>query len=199
MLMIRKFVVAVMSIIAVPAFGTTLIAMDVPALTRAADLVVLGKVVRVESRWTEDKRRIMTDSEIVVSDVLKGNITSKTVVAMQPGGVVGDVGQMVHGTATFTLGDEVVVFLEKRGDRAFVVGMAQGRFLVDRSGPTPIVKGGEDDLYLVDAVSHQPVAVPVRPMTLAALIASVRENLGPPLIEPNTPGPGHSIPKVKTP
>ena len=180
------------------ALGTTLVAMDVPALTRASDLVVRGTVVRVEPRWTEDKRRIITDSEILISEVLKGNATGKTVVAMQPGGVLGDVGQMVHGTAKFALGDEVVVFLEKRGDRAFVVGLAQGRFLVDRSGPTAMVKGGEDELFLVDAKTHQPVEAPVQAMSLAALLSSVRQSLGPSPNEAITPRPGVTLPRKKT-
>lgn len=197
--MTRRWVLVLVTMGALSALGTTLIAMDVPALTRASDLVVRGTVVRVEPRWTEDKRRIITDSEILVSEVLKGNLTGKTVVVMQPGGVIGDVGQMVHGTAKFSLGDEVVVFLEKRGERAFVVGLAQGRFLVDRSGPTAMVKGGEDDLFLVDAKTHQPVEAPSQPMTLAALMASVRESLGPSPSEPVTPRPGVQLPRNKAP
>jgi len=165
--------------VAVAASATTLIAMDVPALTRASDLIVRGTVVRVEPRWTQDKSRIITDNEILVSQILKGNLTGKTIVAMQPGGVVGDVGQAVHGVAKFNLGDEVVVFLEKRGERAFVVGLAQGRFVVDRSGKEPMVRGGEEELYLVDARSHQPVEAPIKPMTLEALTALVRQSLGP--------------------
>ncbi|MBL8933350.1 MAG: hypothetical protein JNM69_02280, partial [Archangium sp.] len=149
------------ALVAFGALATTLVAMDVPALTRSSDLVVRGTVVRIESRWTLDHQRIVTDNEILVSETLKGNQVGKTVVAMQPGGVVGDVGQLVHGAATFALGDEVVVFLERRGDRAFVVGLAQGRFVVDRSGPEPMVKTGEDELFLVDAKTHQPVEAPV--------------------------------------
>lgn len=182
-------------LVAFSALATTLVAMDVPALTRASDLVVRGTVVRVESRWTNDHQRIVTDNEILVSETLKGNQVGKTVVAMQPGGVVGEVGQLVHGVAKFTLGDEVVVFLEKRGDRAFVVGLAQGRFVVDRSGPEAMVKTGEDDLFLVDAKTHQPVEAPVQPMSLAKLTALVRESLGPsPEQAPVLPGV-----KVKTP
>lgn len=182
-------------LVAFSALATTLVAMDVPALTRASDLVVRGTVVRVESRWTNDHQRIVTDNEILVSETLKGNQVGKTVVAMQPGGVVGEVGQLVHGAAKFTLGDEVVVFLEKRGDRAFVVGLAQGRFVVDRSGPEAMVKTGEDDLFLVDAKTHQPVEAPVQPMSLAKLTALVRESLGPsPEQAPVRPGV-----KVKTP
>ncbi len=199
MWMTRRWMLVLVTMGALSALGTTLVAMDVPALTRASDLVVRGTVVRVEPRWTEDKRRIITDSEILVSEVLKGNVTGQTVVVMQPGGAIGDVGQLVHGTAKFSLGDEVVVFLERRGDRAFVVGLAQGRFLVDRSGATPMVKGGEDDLFLIDAKTHRPVEAPAQPMTLAALLSGVRESLGPSPSQPVTPRPGVVLPGKKAP
>ncbi len=177
--MTRRFVLASALALSLGAWATTLIAMDVPALTRASDVVVRGTVVRVESRWNQDKSRIITDNEILVSQVLKGNVTGKTVVAMQPGGVVGEVGQAVHGVATFNLGEEVVVFLEKRGERAFVVGLAQGRFVVDRNGSEAMVRGGEEELFLVDAKTHQPVESPNKPMSLDALITLVRQSLGP--------------------
>jgi len=197
--MTRRWLTALVTTGALSALATTLVAMDVPALTRAADLVVRGTVVRVEPRWTSDKRRIITDSEILVSEVLKGNVTGKTIVAMQPGGVVGDIGQLVHGAATFALGEEVVVFLERRGDRAFVVGMAQGRFVVDRAGATPMVRGGEEALFLVDAKTHAPAPSPVQPMTLEALTALVRKSLGPSPAVPATPRPDVTLPAVKTP
>lgn len=189
-----------LALVASSALATTLIAMDVPALTKASDLVVRGTVVRVEARWTADGRRIMTDNEILVSDVLKGAQPGKTIVVMQPGGVVGDVGQQVHGVATFALGDEVVVFLERRGDRATVVGLAQGRFFVDRSGPEPLVRGGDEALYLIDAKTHQPVAAPSQAMSLSKLEAVVRENANrqpEPQLPPGRPA--VTLPKAATP
>lgn len=186
-----------LGLLASSALATTLIAMDVPALTRTSDLVVRGTVVRVESRWTADGRRIMTDNEILVGEVLKGSHAGKTIVAMQPGGTVGDVGQVVHGVATFALGDEVVVFLERRGDRATVVGFAQGRFFVDRTGPEPMVRGGEEELFLVDAKTHQPVAAPTQAMSLSKLEALVRQHVGSAPEAPALPGrPAVTLPKV---
>lgn len=197
--MTRRWFV-LLSLAAPMALATTLIAMDVPALTRASDLVVRGTVVRVEARWTNDGRRIITDNEILVAEVLKGAVSKKTVVAMQPGGEVGDVGQLVHGVAKFNVGDEVVVFLEARGERAFVVGLAQGRFVVDRSGPEPMVKGGEDDLFLVDAKTHQPVAAPQSAMTLERLSSLVRQTIAEPPSGPAVPGkPVPVQPKVPAP
>ncbi len=182
------------------ASATTLIAMDVPALTRAADVVVRGSVVRVESRWTLDRRRIMTDSEILVSETLKGDGLQKTVVVMQPGGVVGEVGQQVHGVATFAVGEEVLVFLERRGDRYFVTGLSQGRFVVDRTAAgEPMARNGEAELYLVDEKTHQPVDPPVKPLPLSQLSALIRATVAGPKAEPASTIPSLTAPKATTP
>jgi hypothetical protein len=182
------------------ASATTLIAMDVSALTRAADVVVRGTVVRVESRWTLDHRRIMTDSEILVSETLKGDGVGKTVVVMQPGGVVGEVGQQVHGVATFSLNDEVLVFLERRGDRYFVTGLSQGRFVIDRAAPgEATARNGEADLYLVDEKTHQPVELPVKPLPLSQLSALIRATIAGPQAVPAPTRPAVTAPKATTP
>ncbi len=79
-----------------PAAATTMLRIDLPELAQSADTVVHGTVRRVESRWSGDKRRIVTDVEIEVTESLKGQPGS-TVLVVQPGGQVGDIGQMVHG------------------------------------------------------------------------------------------------------
>ena len=107
---------------------------DLPELAQTADAVVHGTVRRVESRWSGDGRRIVTDVEIQVTETLKGQPGS-TVLVTQPGGRVGDIGQVVNGLASFTAGEEVVVFLERRGAAApsACTGMAQGKYQVQRS------------------------------------------------------------------
>src|SRR5689334_5284575 len=120
-----------LSVLAVAvAHATTLLALDVPALTKGSSAVVRATVRSVDARWTKDGGRIMTDVVLEVSEPWKGT-PGKQVTVMQPGGVVGDVGQLVHGTAKFTVGEDVVVFLEPRGDRYLLTGMLQGKFRVE--------------------------------------------------------------------
>jgi hypothetical protein len=104
------------SVVLLPAFAlaSTVVAMDVPTVTKAADVVVLGVVRQSVPRWTRDRTRIITDTEIEVAETWKGASRARIVV-MQPGGVVGDVGQKVEGVATFAEGERVVLFLEARG------------------------------------------------------------------------------------
>ena len=58
------------------------------------------------------------------------------------GGIVGDIGQRVDGLATFSEGEEVVLFLAKAGDSAFrVQGGSQGKFTVQGEGAGPNLSG----------------------------------------------------------
>ncbi|MCK8496427.1 MULTISPECIES: hypothetical protein [Myxococcus] len=161
------------------ASATTQLRVDVTQLSQEADAVVHGVVRRVESRWSGDGRRIVTDIEVQVTDPLKGQPGS-TVLVTQPGGEVGDVGQTVHGLATFKKDEEVVVFLRKRGASAFrVAGMAQGKFQVrrDEAGKPAMVIPEHSDALLLDPVTRKPTTATQKPRTLEELKATVRAAL----------------------
>ncbi|NMO17311.1 hypothetical protein HPC49_06610 [Pyxidicoccus fallax] len=164
-----------------PAGATTQLKVDLPELAQDADTVVHGVVRRMESRWSGDKMRIVTDVEIQVTESLKGQPGS-TVLVTQPGGQVGDIGQVVHGLASFRTGEEVVVFLEKRGARAFrVSSLAQGKFQVKREGDgkKALAVPEPSEALLLDPVTRKPTASSLRTMTLEELKAAIRAALAP--------------------
>jgi hypothetical protein len=167
-------------LLGLPASATTLLRADLPELAQAAETVIHGTVRRVESRWSGDGRRIVTDVEIEVTEALKGQ-PGATVLVTQPGGRVGDIGQLVHGLASFTAGEEVVLFLERRGPRAFrVAGMAQGKYRVQRSADGAqalAVPEPTGEALLLDPDTRQPTASTHRPVSLAELKASIRAAL----------------------
>ena len=145
---------------ALPAWATSMFKLDVPGLTQASDLVVRGTVVRQEARWTEDKRRIVTETEVEVLEVLKGSPGATAIKVVQPGGEVGEVGQHVSGTAQFRDAEHVVLFLEQRGPGRFVLtGMSQGKFRVERGadGTQMAVPELPGEALLLDPVTHVPV------------------------------------------
>ncbi|PTL77400.1 hypothetical protein [Vitiosangium sp. GDMCC 1.1324] len=167
-------------LLCMPASATTMLRADLPELTQTADAIVHGTVRRVESRWSGDGRRIVTDVEIQVTEALKGQ-AGGTVLVTQPGGRVGDIGQVVSGLASFSPGEEVVVFLERRGSQSFrVSGMAQGKYKVQRSEdgksamavPEPI-----GDTLLLDPDTRQATSSSHRTLSLSELKASIRTTL----------------------
>ncbi|MCY1045449.1 hypothetical protein OV208_29310 [Corallococcus sp. bb12-1] len=163
-----------------PAGATTMLRADLPQMAQASDAVVQGVVRRVQSRWSGDNRRIVTDVEIEVTESLKGT-SGGTVLVTQPGGRVGDIGQVVSGLATFSEGEEVVVFLEKKGASAFqLAGMAQGKYQVQRSDSKTgamAVPAPTGDAVLIDPQTRQETESNAKPVTLAQLKSTIRAAL----------------------
>lgn len=120
-----------------PAFGTTMIPLDLPAMSTRAEAVVAGRVEETHAAWTSDHEAIYTDVTIVVDRVLAGPLAvGQHVVVRREGGSVDGIAMKVYGAASFAKGEDVVVFLERRGASRYVVGMAQGKLalLTDAMG-----------------------------------------------------------------
>jgi hypothetical protein len=172
---------AVLLLTPLPALATTMIALDVPALSKAADSIVQGKVLSIQSHLTRDGRRVYTEIEVQVAETIKGD-APKTVTLTQPGGEVGDIGQLVSGTAHYEVGEEVVLFLEKYGPRFRTVGMAQGKFKVERSSDGKAafaMPDKEAEALLLDPQTHQPIAASGQVLKLETFKGQIRDALVP--------------------
>lgn len=174
------------------ASATTLLALDVAALTRSSTVVARARVVSLDTRWTKDGARIMTDAVLEVTESWKGTPAGRVTV-MQPGGVIGEIGQVVHGTARLTPGEDVVVFLEQRGERYLLTGMLQGKFKVETSSDGKSVYARqelESEALLVDPATRQPVEPASLVLPLATLRTQVLTAAGVQApVEPARPGP----------
>jgi hypothetical protein len=159
---------------AVQAQATTMVGLDVDSLTSTSDLVARATVRQVSARWSADHARIFTEVQLEVTEVWKGVASSRTLVATQPGGEVGEVGQRVEGIARFEPGEEVVVFLEARGPRFTVTGYQQGKFRLERAvdGLVYASQAGSEALY-VDALTRQPIERQPLRMSVADLKRTV--------------------------
>ena len=132
-----KLIAAGVLCVAVVAHATVLVPLDTKALTARADRVVLGVVESQVARWTDDRQAIYTDVTVRVTRVYKGvTRPGERVVVRREGGVLDGVGMRVFGAASFSVGEEVVLFLEMRGGAPYTVGMTQGklRVTVDHEG-----------------------------------------------------------------
>jgi hypothetical protein len=96
---------------------------------RNADAVVRGVVVATTSRLTQGGRRIVTDVDIAVTDVWKG-APDRTVRVVVPGGRVNGLALWVDTAPSFSPGEEVVVFLDRKGDAWGMSGAALGKYSV---------------------------------------------------------------------
>jgi hypothetical protein len=129
----RAWLVAVCLVMGLPtaARATVLMPLDTAALTQRADRVVLGTVESSQAHWSADHKSIYTDVTLRVTRVYKGDASvGGTVSLRREGGSLDGVGMRVFGAASFTIGEEAVVFIERRGAASYTVGMTQGKLRV---------------------------------------------------------------------
>jgi hypothetical protein len=104
--------------------------MDFPELAASADAIVHGRVLSVEARWMDGRRRIESLVTIEVAEYLRGDFGSPLVVRV-PGGNLGGYQSVFVGAPTFDEGEEVILFLGAKGPSLpFVVGLNQGVYRV---------------------------------------------------------------------
>ncbi len=125
--------------------AATLLALDLGALVKQADYIVLANAQAESSRYRTQDRLIVTDVQLKVVEALKGDARpGGTLVATRLGGAVGSIGLSVPGEASFALGNSAIVFLRKatQAKELYVVGMSQGVLPIDGEGPSARVLPG---------------------------------------------------------
>ncbi len=132
---VRRWTLALL-LLAGPALGAVVQAGSVEDLARGSDAVVRGRVDRREARWSGDGMRIVTDVEVAVSGVWKGDAPGRVVVTV-PGGVADGLAQRVDAAPAFADREEVVLFLVRRGEVWHVNGLALGKFRVQGAEAGP--------------------------------------------------------------
>jgi hypothetical protein len=97
-------------------------------LVDEADVIVRGKVEELKNSPASDRSSVSTVIRVSVEKQFKG-IKVSSVTIEQPGGSLGTVIQSVPGSAEFSSGEDVILFLKRRRKGAFaVVGGKQGKF-----------------------------------------------------------------------
>jgi hypothetical protein len=108
---------------------------DIASLTLASDAVVHAQVVRKSSHWGAGGGQIFTTVVLKPLATWKGEAAAEVSVLV-PGGVQGELDQVVQGSPLFREGEEVVVFLRRRAPGVYGVSrMALGKFSVGAARP----------------------------------------------------------------
>ena len=116
---------------------------DLATLVSGARVVAYGRVVAVEPRWVEGRRRIESLVTLRVDEYLKGDLGDEVTFKV-PGGQMGPYRSFMVGAPTFAEGDEVVVFLSALGPAIpWISGLNQGVFRVaeNASGVKMVLPG----------------------------------------------------------
>jgi hypothetical protein len=117
-----KYVYLIFSFLLLSSFGASSLSQtihsEIKALSKGADVILTGKVVKQKSSWDENKTRIFTKATLQVNEYLKGNNSDKALEVIYPGGEVGEVGELYTHMPKFVNDEEVLVFLKKDNKNA---------------------------------------------------------------------------------
>lgn len=113
-----------------PVVSALMVKMSVEDLTKEADVIIIGDIKEVESRWNFWRTEIHTYSTVSVEKYIKG-AGSKTLTIITKGGTVGDLVAEVEDTPVFAKNEKVLVFLKKAGREFSVAGWVQGKYVVE--------------------------------------------------------------------
>jgi hypothetical protein len=127
----------ILGLFCLPAFGTLLRPLSVETLADLSDVVARGRVDSVEVVWNDSATMPVTRVVVEVLETLEGNAGGRRLIVTVPGGERDGVALDYGGRPRFSPGEEVVLFLQRRGGRGFIpVGLAQGRLEVHREAAT---------------------------------------------------------------
>lgn len=138
--------------------SASMIKISVEDLSREADVIVIGDIKEVESRWNFWRTMIYTYSTVSVEKYIKGTgHENETLTIITKGGEVGDYGVWVEDVPLFTKNETVLVFLKKEGNEFSVAGWAQGKYIVENESVRDI--SGEK-VSLEEFLRHVENAIP---------------------------------------
>jgi hypothetical protein len=137
-------------------------ALSLTELVGKSDAVVVATPTRWSSQWVSmgGQRRMVTDTRLKITRRVFGlDATVVQLTVRTLGGRIGDLGQLVHGEASFGRGQTALVFL-RRVDavRYRVTGMAQGQFLVGPDAQGTLRLGGSPNRAHLLGGSFGPVS-----------------------------------------
>ena len=144
---LKQFIVLLVTAFLILIFGFTINAKaqnqvnvmqkTIEQLSDQSDMVVVGKVSEIHSKWNKDKSRIYTDVTVAVEEFVKGSETGKTVVVTHPGGEVGGVGEWYSYAPKFTKDEEVLLFAKRDKENNLQVTKGQeGKFRITKDEVT---------------------------------------------------------------
>jgi hypothetical protein len=123
-----RFSWLVLCLVAVGTAGAQTSPLSPLALTSRATVVATGRVAAVSSAWDAATRILYTYVTVDVRETLKGQPSTRLVLK-QIGGVTSTIGLHVDGQATFSPGEDVLLFLAARRDGTLqTVALGDGKW-----------------------------------------------------------------------
>lgn len=165
-----------LALVVTPRLGATLTkaaTFDEKVANSAA--IVLGHVVKKDSKWDDQHRYILTYTTFRIEKSYKGLDGQQEITVVTPGGRVGDVIQDTSGVPEFAEGTDRVVFVRNSSAGPTVLYFDQGAYDVAKNGSERIIQPVASDAVLLDTQRGMAVA-PEEPRTLQQFERAVQDS-----------------------
>jgi hypothetical protein len=164
--------------------ATTVVPKTLTELCREADMVFVGTVAQVDSRW-KDRERMEIETRVIFSDVTPVyGVAGGDVTLRFAGGEVDGIREQIAGMPTFVPGQRLVILAREGMTVSPIVGFHQGCFRVVDGRAGAVVESGDGrpvtgveqgDLVLGEPEDGLDGAIPLR-----EFVEHIREILGAP-------------------
>lgn len=117
------------------AHATILPYMSMNQMIREAGSIVRARVQDQRTLWGPKRQMVYTETTLQVQEALKGKV-GDTITIRQVGGTLDGLTTRIPGSASYTQGEQVVLFLERRLDQGkyAVMGFRAGKYRVFQHG-----------------------------------------------------------------
>ncbi len=161
-----------------PARATTVIAKDFAALCGEADVVFVGTVQAVESRWVDAEREAIETLVTFVDLTPLRGVAGDVITLRFGGGTVDGLREEIAGAPRFAVGERAVIFARHGVLISPLVGFSQGRLPVLEGPDGPVVATGDPSSAGTRAAQRLGAAgADGAPLALDAFVERVRAAL----------------------
>lgn len=112
--------------------ATRVRALSLETLSKDAAAIAVVRTERQMPRW-DSEGRIVTDSEVLVLDAVKGVQTGQRLLVTTLGGSIGELGMRIEGEVPLPLDRRCLVFLRRSSADWRPLGMSQGVLPIEES------------------------------------------------------------------
>ena len=161
---------------AVSTEATTFVLMDDGNLVARSTAAAIGTVTRVEAVG-DQVGGIHTNVFLTLDEVISGSIDGEEIVLRELGGRLAERTERVFGAPSYTVGEEVLVFVEGTADGSWrTTGMAMGKYRIerDRRGASVAVRDADASVSVLDPALRALRSLEPEARSLNELIGSIR-------------------------
>lgn len=132
-------------------------------LCNESDDIVVAEIIDIESSYNESVGRIISTISLKIDEHIKSSWlrNNREFTMIYPGGVYGDIIQIIPDAPCFSQSEETILFLKKRftSDKAFiyVYGLSQGKFNIvkdNKNNKYVLRDSGLDYLLISPSLQH---------------------------------------------